>query len=342
MKKYTLKIESIQKETSDTVTLCFKQPGLRKIKYAPGQYLTLSLRINGRKFLRPYSFSSAPTTDSFLEITIKKVTGGVVSNYIHDHIQVGDLIEVMEPQGDFCYTHNNNDDKIYFWGVGSGITPLISIIKETLITFPALKIHLIYGSKNPESTIFLETINELIAKHPVAFNVTHFYTQAKIENKSNTNFHGRINKEYIFKLLKNNSFNSKHYICGPSGLKETIKETLKDLNIPASFVYSEDFELVKNPKDFENISDQNVRINFQESESEIRVKKGNSILEEAINLGLELPYSCQTGSCSTCKAKLIKGKIKMIGLDTPRLDLTENEFLLCCSYPLSNDVVVSL
>ncbi len=342
MKLYTLKIESIKKETAESITLCFKQPGLRKIKYLSGQYLTLSFRINGRKYLRPYSLSSAPSIDSFLEVTIKRLQDGIVSNHILDNLQVGNLIEVMEPQGDFCYTPNNNDDKIYFWGVGSGITPLLSIIKEILATFPSLKIHLIYGNKNPESTIFFETINQLNELYPSAFTITHFYSQLDVENKLPNVFQGRINKQFILELLKNNSVNSKHYICGPMSLKDMIKETLSELNISSRNVFSEDFELVINPKDFENISTREIKINFHNNNTLVEVAKGKSILEAALDAGIELQYSCQTGNCSTCKGILKSGELKMLGLSKDRIDIKNGEYLLCCSYPLTDNVYIEI
>lgn len=342
MKKYTLKVEAIKKETADSLTLCFKQPGLRKIKYLSGQYLTLSFRINGRKYVRPYSFSSAPSVDSFLEVTIKRVPEGIVSNYIHNQVQVGDLIEVMEPLGNFVYIPNEEDNEICFWGVGSGITPLLSIIKDILVTYPTLKVHLIYGNKNPESTIFLETLNELIALHSSVFKVTHFFTQSQIENNSPNVFQGRINKHFILGLLKNSPFNAKHYICGPDGLKQTIRETLEDLNISLNTIFSEDFELIKDPKDFEDITSQEVKINFQENDTFVVVEKGKSVLEAALDAGIDLSYSCQTGNCNTCKGKLKTGKLKMIGLAKERDDLEKDDYLLCCSYPMTDNIYIKI
>lgn len=342
MKKYTLKVEAIKKETADSLTLCFKQPGLRKIKYLSGQYLTLSFRINGRKYVRPYSFSSAPSVDSFLEVTIKRVPEGIVSNYIHNQVQVGDLIEVMEPLGNFVYTPNEEDNEIYFWGVGSGITPLLSIIKYILVTYPTLKVHLIYGNKNPESTIFLETLNQLIALHSSLFKVTHFFTQSQIENNSPNVFQGRINKHFILGLLKNTPFNTKHYICGPDGLKHIIRETLEDLNISLNTIFSEDFELIKDPKDFEDITSQEVKISFQENDTFVVVEKGKSVLEAALDAGIDLSYSCQTGNCNTCKGKLKTGELKMIGLAKERDDLEKDDYLLCCSYPMTDNIYIKI
>jgi ring-1,2-phenylacetyl-CoA epoxidase subunit PaaE len=343
MKKYTLKVQDIRQETKDTITLCFRQPGLRKMKYQAGQYLTLSIRINGRKYSRPYSFSSAPSVDSLLETTIKRVTGGIFSNHVHDSVKIGDILEVMEPMGDFIYEHNCSTDAICFWGVGSGITPLISIIKEILVSNSALKLNLIYGNKNFESTIFLQLIEELIDKYPDNFQVWHLHSQHTEDKNHHLVRSGRIDEEFIYDILKVADIEkTKHYICGPNDLKSTIKETLSVLKCPENNIFSEDFELVKDPIDFEDIATHNVNINFQGTTTIVEVEKGKSVLEAALDLGIELPYSCQTGNCNTCKASVKSGEVKMIGLSMLRTDLDENEYLLCCSYPLTDNVSVEI
>lgn len=343
MIKYTLKVQEIRRETADTITLCFKQPGLRKIKYQAGQYLTLQLSINGRKYCRPYSFSSAPAVDTLLETTIKRVPNGIVSNYIQDYIQVGDVIEVMEPMGDFVFDYNQDIDTLYFWGVGSGITPLISLIKEILYAKPLIKLHLVYGNRNFRTTLFSDLLNELVKSHPDTFTFTHFHTKAEMNEESLFVKTGRINKHFILDLLKDIAIEkTAHYICGPVDLKNTIKEALNILKCPKSTIFSEDFELVKDPKDFEDIITHNVKINFQGKDTSVEVLKGKSILEGALDAGIELPYSCQTGNCSTCKAKLNTGELRMIGLAKERDDLEKKEYLLCCSYPLTEDVYIKM
>ena len=343
MKNYTLKVHEIRRETADTITLCFKQPGLRKIKYQAGQYLTLNFRINGRRYSRPYSFSSAPSVDSFLETTIKRIPDGIFSNHIHDSIQVGDVVEVMEPMGDFVFDYSEDIDTIYFWGVGSGITPLISILKEVLISNPLVKVNLVYGNKNFESTIFLEGINQLLSKYPNHLKVWHFHTLYIHDEKHHFVKSGRINKDFILDLLKDVVIEkTAHYICGPIDLKNTIKEALNILKCPKSTIFSEDFELVKDPKDFEDIRTHQVKINFQGSDTLVEVEKGKSVLEAALDAGIELPYSCQTGNCNTCKAKLKEGKMRMIGLSKEREDLEQQDYLLCCSHPLTDDVYLEI
>lgn len=343
MKNYTLKVHDIKKETSDSVTLCFKQPGLRKIKYQAGQYITLQLRINGRKYSRPYSFSSAPTVDSLLEITIKRVDNGIVSNYIHDHIQVGDFIEVMEPMGDFVFNDEGEIETVFFWGVGSGITPLISLIKEILHTKPSIQIHLVYGNKNFDSTLFLKLIEELASLHPHVFSFTHFHTQTEMNEEHDSVKKGRIRKDFILDLVQQSEIaKTRHYICGPIGLKNKIKESLIDLKYPLGNVFSEDFELVRDPKDFKDIVNRTVKISFEGVERLVEVIKGKSVLEAALDAEIELPYSCQTGDCSTCKAKLTEGGLRMIGLTKERDDLGRDDYLLCCSHPLTDNVCIQI
>jgi ring-1,2-phenylacetyl-CoA epoxidase subunit PaaE len=343
MKNYTLKIHDIRNETKDTITLCFKQPGLRKIKYQAGQYLTLSFRINGRKYTRPYSFSSAPSVDSFLEITIKRISEGIFSNYIHDSIQAGDTVEVMEPMGDFIHVTRETINQIYFWGVGSGITPLISIIKEVLISNPQVHVTLVYGNKNFESTIFLEAINLLIQLYPAHFKVWHFHTQYTHDEKHHFVRSGRINKEFIIELLGSvDADRAMHYICGPTDLKTMIKDALNVLEFPNEYIFSEDFELVKDPKEFADIHTRNVKISFEGNDTLVEVLKGKTVLESALDAGIELPYSCQTGSCNTCKGKLKEGKMRMIGLTKDREDLEKEDYLLCCSHPTTDDVYIEI
>ncbi|SHG60191.1 ferredoxin--NADP reductase [Flavobacterium johnsoniae] len=341
MKSYTLKVQEIRTETDDTVTLCFKQPGLKKIKYLAGQYLTLQFRISGRRYIRPYSFSSTPLIDSTLDVTIKRVPGGVVSNYINDTVKVDDVIEVQEPLGDFVFKSDESIRSVIFWGVGSGITPLFSMIKDLLVN-NSLNIHLVYGNKSNSSVIFKEKLEELKMTYSDRFQVHSFYSKEEFFIEDSHNYRGRINADFVEKLLQDIQSPSQHFICGPIGLKNTIKESLTKLGQSLDNVFSEDFEIVKNPEDFKDIYNREILLNFQGFDNKITINKGNSILEEALETGIELPYSCQTGNCSTCKGIVLSGELKMIGLEKPRTDLANNEYLLCCSYPLTDNVSIKI
>ena len=343
MKQYTLTIQEIRRETGDSITLCFKQPGLRKIIYQAGQYVTLVLRINGRKYARPYSFSSAPSVDATLDVTVKRVPGGVVSNYINDELKVGDVVEVLEPMGDFTYSIINTKQTIFLWGVGSGITPLYSLMKEILNTQPNPKIHLVYGNKCKKSTIFLNELVRLNQKFQSNFKLTQFFSQVETLDE-NEGFRGRISSEFVTSLIgkQNNLIESIHYICGPKNLKDTINNSLLELKVPSSSIFIEEFELVIDPKELYDVEDSKVIIDFQGQQSEIFVPKGKSVLDVALDNNIEIPYSCQTGNCSSCKAKLKVGQLKMIGITKEREDLAHDEFLLCCSYPLANPISIEV
>jgi len=341
---YTLKVAEIRKETADTVTLCFKQPGLKKIKYLAGQYLTLIFRINGRRYIRPYSFSSCFGVDAFLEVTIKRVLNGMVSNHVNDVVQVGDIIEVMPPMGDFTFAPIVDLKSVYLWGVGSGITPLISIAKHILHNNTDITVHLMYGNRDEDNTIFQQQLDELKAKFLKNFIVRKFYTRLVGDEQNPFVIQGRIDQDKALAILEadNEISYSSHYICGPAGLKESVKKALAAKKVAPSAIFSEDFELVKDPRDFEDIHTQTVTIDFLGEEHRLEIVKGKSILEVALDSDIELPYSCQTGNCSTCKAKVTHGDLKMIGLTKQREDLNDDEYLLCCSHPLSENVYIKI
>lgn len=339
---YTLRVTEIRQETKDTITVCFKQPGLKKIRYLAGQYLTLIFRIDGRRYLRPYSFSSAPLVDQHLEITVKRVPQGIVSNYIHDHVKIGDVVEVLEPMGDFLLDVDDTD-ALFFWGGGSGITPLLSLIKVALTNHPRLQVNLIYCNRSAGTTIFHHAINELHTRYSSNFNVWNFYTQYAISEIDPTVIEGRINAEHVIDITKDlDHMRTKHYICGPIGLKQSVKIALQSLGVPTGHVFSEDFELLKDPKKFEDIHTEIIKLTFQGADYDLEIAKGKSILESALDAGIELPYSCQTGSCSTCKGYRVQGKVKMIGLPKDRDDLLDDEYLLCCTHPLSSHVHIKI
>jgi ring-1,2-phenylacetyl-CoA epoxidase subunit PaaE len=344
LKNYSLTILEIIQETVDTKTFVFKNPIFNKIKYEAGQYLTLLLRINGRKYARPYSFSSTPLVDSLLSITVKRVSNGIVSNYIHNSFKVGDVIEVMEPMGDFILNKKESIYSIYFWGVGSGITPLFSLIKEVLNSRPNTVIHLIYGNKNKDSTIFKTQLKKLQEEYPHIFKMFTFYSQEDTFELNDTNHKGRITSTFVANLLSKNknTKESLHYICGPFGLKELIKNKLQDLEVSMSSIFTEDFELTIDPKELSDVEDSKAIILLRGKLFEIFVPKGRSILDMALDLEIEIPYSCQTGNCNSCKAKLKEGRLKMVGLNKGRNDLGKDEFLLCCSYSLTKEICIEI
>jgi ring-1,2-phenylacetyl-CoA epoxidase subunit PaaE len=345
VQKYTLKIIEKVSETDDAVTLKFKQPGLKRVIYISGQYLTLIFNINGRRYIRPYSFSSAPGIDSTLNVTVKRVPAGVVSNHILDKVEVGEVIEVFEPMGDFTLNRIPNtvqNPHLVLWGSGSGVTPLMSIAKSALIDDRYHHITFVYGNRNFDTAIFYEQIDALQQRFPKTFSVWHFHTQSIINQNNPYIVQGRINPKKVLDIMSHESdlATTYHYICGPVGLKDSIKAALSAINIDESNIFSEDFEVTRDPNEFEDVFTQNVSLKLKNRVSSFEVAKGKSILEAGLDAMLDLCYSCQTGNCLLCKAKLINGKIKTIGIKNLPSDLQADECLLCCSFPLSNDIKI--
>ena len=343
MLTYTLKIVEIRQETADAVTLCFKQPALKKIKYESGQYLTLIFRINGRRYIRPYSFSSTPNVDSTIDVTVKRVPNGIVSNHINDIIKVGDSIEVMPPMGDFMLPDGNDCQSIFLWGAGSGITPLFSIAKKVLNDNSEAKVNLIYGNRRRDTVIFGEAIDQLALNNLNQLKVWHFHTEAIVDDCLPDLIQGRIDAEKVLNNFAEEDIQkSLHFICGPIGLKNSVKGALEERNVSPTHVFSEDFELVKNPTDFEGIETQIIQLNFNGNTHSLEIVKGKNILEVGLDANIELPYSCQTGNCSSCKGRVVNGQVRMIGLTKQRDDLLEKECLLCCSYPITEKVIIEI
>ena len=345
MKHYTLKITELRRETADTLTVVFKQPALKKIKYQAGQYLTLILKINGRRYSRPYSFSSAPGVDSDLEITVKQVPGGIVSNHIADCLEVGNLVEVMEPMGNFILNPDSitTETHIVLWGAGSGITPLFSILKEALHKNLGKRVTLVYGNRSLESVIFKDKIEALKTVYP-NFTSWDFHTKLAISEVNPTIIEGRIDPAKVLTVMQaeGDLNHTLHYICGPVGLKESVKTALIGLGVHDQNILTEDFEIVRDPVAFENISTRMVAVIKDGVKSVVEVVKGKSILEAGLDAMLELSYSCQTGSCLVCKGVLLKGEVKMIGPTARPEELNANECLLCCSFPLVDNVEVAV
>ena len=230
---HELKISDVVKETPEAVSVTFDVPFELKSKYIflPGQYLTLESLINNEKIRRDYSISSTPSSGN-LTVTIKKVKNGIFSNYANDSLRKGSLINVSLPRGRFVYDSISNSPKIIFaFAAGSGITPIISIIKTALENSTKTSCKLIYANKSPKTTIFLNDLNHLKQVHKNRFDLQLVYSQAQVENSLN----GRIDAEKTAHFLQNLSSEQKslsnYYLCGPEKMIFNVKNELLKNNI---------------------------------------------------------------------------------------------------------------
>lgn len=344
---YTLKVKDVIKETDDTVTIQFKQPLFKKVKYVSGQFLTVIIPINGEKLRRSYSMSSAPSLDSHVAVTVKRVEGGIISNYLNDNVKKGDSMEIMKPMGNFTLKPQKHSQRhVILFGGGSGITPLMSILKSVLYFEPRSTVSLVYANRDEDCIIFKSQLEALQAKFGDRFNLVHVLSQPKKMWNGHT---GRMDEAVIMNihnLLPKVDAPAEYYICGPEGLMETVESALKSLKVKADAIHTESF--VSSSGGEENIDPSafqthTVTINLHGDEHKVTVPPNKNILDAALDAGLDMPFSCQSGLCTACMGKCTSGDVKMTEEDTLSADeVAEGYRLLCVGHPLTDDVVIDM
>lgn len=345
---YTLKVKEVVKETADTVTIHFKQPLFKKVKYKAGQFLTLIVPINGKKERRSYSMSSAPALDNTVAVSVKRVEGGLVSNYINDHVKAGDSLEVMEPLGNFIFEPDKKKKRnLVLFGGGSGITPLMSMLKSALFLEPETTVSLVYANSNEESIIFAKKLDELKAKFGDRLTLVHNLSKPKDESYPYSGRMDDVRVVNILNLLPNASNDSEYYICGPEGMMEAVKQGLKTRKVSASKIFTESFVSTTTDEQLAeatgDIETQTVKITVDGQTHEVLVRPDQSILEAGLDEGLDMPFSCQSGLCTACMGKCKSGQIKMIDGDGISEDeINKGYVLLCVGHPLTASVEVEI
>lgn len=355
-KFHSLTVKDIRKETADCVSIAFDIPEEKKslFQFTQGQYITVKKDIDGIDTRRSYSICSSPL-DHELRIAVKKVEGGVFSTYANKKLCVGDTIEIMPPLGKFFTPLVPSQSLNYAaFAAGSGITPILSIIKTTLLTEPDSTFTLVYGNKNRHSIIFREAIEALKNKFIHRFRVIYILSREKTDTPIQA---GRINAEKCNALFEKiiDIKNIDHFfICGPQEMAETVKNTLAANGIQPKQIHVELFG-VKKKDDRQKTGDRRQEILGSEHDatSIITIKldgvafdfklgaNGDSILDAALAQGADLPFACKGGVCCTCKAKLVEGEVKMdvhYGLEPD--EIAAGFILTCQSHPKTQKVLV--
>ncbi|MDF9795168.1 ring-1,2-phenylacetyl-CoA epoxidase subunit PaaE [Catalinimonas alkaloidigena] len=380
-KYHQLTVREIIRETSDAITIVFDQTEER-LQYEAGQFLTLILPIDGERVRRSYSLSTCPFLDKYPAVTVKRVASGKVSNYLNDQLKAGDTLEVMQPMGKFTTTLIGTEQRhLIMFGGGSGITPLMSIMKSVLYAEPKTKVSLIYANRDEESIIFKNQLDALSRKYDRTFKVIHILEEPSPDFPS---LHGRIEPEQVRALLADlpqlPAVDTEYFICGPSGMMHNAIEGLKMLAVDHNRIHKESFvagitspsegkeqEFIPSPENSEVSEEsadkpvedgligafktenetvkevQEVTVVYDGEEYTFPVEPGNSILHTALALDIDLPYSCQSGICTACMGKCTSGRVKLDEEDT----LTDGELqqgfvLTCVGHPLTPNVRIEI
>jgi len=351
---YPLKIKDVRPETADCVSVALEVPEdlQEAFRFAPGQYLTFRRHIQDAEIRRSYSICSAPK-DGEIRVAIKKVQDGKFSTYANEELKAGDVLDVMSPMGKFSPKRTDIAHKHYVAiAAGSGITPVMSIMKHVLETEPDSSFTLIYGNKNRNTIIFREEIEGLKNRYMQRLRVYHILSREFMDVPL---FNGRISAEKIREFcntLIDVSTIDEAFICGPEDMILSVKQQLTELGVPSSHVHIELFTSPDQPKathqkwvsehaeDNGPVSKVSITLDGTTFEMDLAYS-GDSILDAALKQGADLPYACKGGVCCTCRAKITEGEVDMEVNYALEPDEIEKGFVLTCqAHPRTAKVVV--
>lgn len=358
---HQLKVLERIPETGDTISLVLEIPRTTggKFRYKAGQFVTLFLDINGQEIRRSYSLASSPEFESNFKISIKLVPGGLGSTYLIQNIKAGDTLWVTPPAGHFCLPENIGNRGLVFYAGGSGITPIISLIKSALKLSDTTKCLLFYQNKSSDNIIFENELTALSQQFFGRLNIQHIISQPTL---TWTGLSGRISNTLIAELLSKHSIDALalHYICGPEGFMTSVMDALSHAKINKAQIIKESFTVstnqsVSSPENFE-LDDAAIVIGDRDKVSEpktieaiidgethiVDYKKGKTILESLLDANLNPPYSCLDGACMACIAKVQDGLVYQNDMGILTEDnLAAKECLTCQARPASKCVKVN-
>jgi ring-1,2-phenylacetyl-CoA epoxidase subunit PaaE len=352
---HSIPVKEVRKETAECVSIAFDIPDeLRKhFNFKQGQSLTMRMMMNGEEVRRTYSLCSSPL-DNEWRVAVKKVDGGLFSTYANEQLKKGDRLEIMEPVGNF-YTELNPTDKKNYLAIaaGSGITPVLSIIRTTLETESQSSFTLVYGNRSQRSIIFFEILEGLKNRYMNRFNLVHVLSRERMDSALNS---GRINDQkldMIDRVLPLKTVDE-FFICGPEELIFRTRDYLEGRGVVKKQIHFELFntsigsskkKTVNNtsasaagPTTFSRIS---VKLDGRNFEFDLPRDQQTTLLDAALQEGADLPYACKGGMCCTCKARLVEGQVSMDvhwGLEDE--EVKKGFILTCQSHPLTDKVSV--
>jgi ring-1,2-phenylacetyl-CoA epoxidase subunit PaaE len=340
---HTLSISEVKKETPNSVSISFKVPAELKDKYRykAGQYITIKFDHKGKELRRAYSICSVPGSD-YLQVGVKKVGGGVFSEFANSQLKVGDTLNVMLPEGKFILDPDKSTSKNYAAFVaGSGITPVLSIIETALTEEPNCTFALLYGNQSLNETMFRSKLLALQASYPERFHLEFIYSR----NQEDDALFGRIERSTVNYVLKNKLQGRRFddfYLCGPEPMIEEVSSVLRASGIEKNKIHFELFTSSKEGALLEpHDGNTQLTVTVDDETETFTMPQNKSVLEAVLAQKIDAPYSCQGGICSTCVARIIEGKAEMrknqILTDS---EIAEGLVLTCQAHPTTSTLVV--
>ena len=349
---HNLKVADIYKETEDTSVISFQVPLElhERFRFSQGQHLTLKANLGGEDVRRSYSLCSSPFENEW-KVAVKKIPDGKFSTYVNNILKSGDTLEVMEPSGNFGVDISPAESKNYlFFAAGSGITPILSMIKAHLTKEPNSTCKLFYVNKTAKSIIFKEELEQLRNTYFGRLEIYYFLTK---ERRDIELFNGRFDNDKMKVLTK--TFidipdTSEVFLCGPEAMVNFVSEYLVSAGLPKELVHFELFVTGLSEEDIkraERLAQQNVEgveVTIVDGGKEFAftmTKEYDNILDAALGAGADLPFACKGGVCSTCKCEVVDGSVEMkINYALDEKEVSQNLVLSCQAVPTTEKVVV--
>jgi ring-1,2-phenylacetyl-CoA epoxidase subunit PaaE len=341
---HNLLVKEVKRETPSAVSVSFEIPESLQsdFKFIPGQYITIEKELKGNNLRRAYSICSSRESNDF-RVAIKQVDQGNFSVYANNDLKAGDTLDVSVPEGNFILETNSENKKKYIAFVaGSGITPVFSMIKSVLNTEAESTFVLIYGNKTKEETIFKSELDQLGTDFKDRFKIYYVYSKEMNDEA----YSGRINEVVLKDVLggKHNQINyDAYFICGPETMIDLVEETLSNRKVDRDLIKFELFASTTKKKEVEADLSGNseITIVLDEEETTYQMSQKELILNTALAQGLDAPYSCQGGVCSSCLARVTEGKAEMEkNTILNAIEVEEGLILTCQAHPTTAHIKI--
>lgn len=341
MNTVPLHITRIEKRPGDNIFIQFDYPQARRLLYLPGQFLTVIFRINQKEIRRSYSICSSPVLDEPLSIAVKLVENGEISKFLHHRTSVGDVLNVLPPNGIFTYeTDSEAERTVFLFAAGVGITPVFSIIKTALTVENRSRIVLIYSSRDADSTLFYEELNEWQRLYPERFRLIYRFSSAKDLRYARLNTFAF--EELIRDNLKYELTDALCYTCGPIDYMVLCRISLLALGFRLEQIKKETYFIPDDEVDEDDSSEKIVKdkntytviLDFNNRTYQLRVPFDKRILQVALEHDIQVPYSCRAGICSSCVATCTAGGVRMEYNEILTDDeIAKGRVLICTGHP---------
>jgi ring-1,2-phenylacetyl-CoA epoxidase subunit PaaE len=350
---HSLRLSSVAKNTRDAVVLTFDVPDQLRdtFSFRPGQYLTLRTFLDGQELRRSYSICAAPS-DGHLRVAVKRLNDGAFSTWANQHLKPGDALDVMAPDGNFTLDFSPDQARRYVaFAVGSGITPILSLVKSALDTEPNSTFTLFFGNRASSAVLFREEIEDLKNRYMSRFSLVYIMSR---EHQDIDLFNGRLDGDKVRQLLKvwmDPSTVDYAFVCGPQDMTESVTQALKEVGLDAGRIKFELFGSPKGPRALRTGHEARKAPGADQCELTVVYegvtrtltidKNKDSVLDSALALGVELPYSCKGGVCSTCRCKVVVGEVDMdANFALEDYEVKRGFILSCQSFPVTDKLII--